>query len=86
MNGGGEHLFLRKFPVMIYGLSRDIEFQQVFREDWVDYERNRLALGRCQSKVRSSGRITREVTYTEFSLGMECHFFIFRHLFFVLVT
>ena len=71
---------------MIYGLSRDIEFQQVFCENWVNYERDRLALDQSQSKVRSSGRITREATYAEFSLGMECHFFIFRHLFFVLVT
>ena len=36
---------------MIYGLSRDIEFQQVFCENWVNYERNRLALD--QKSVKS---------------------------------
>ena len=45
---------------MIYGLSRDIEFEQVLYEDWVDYERNRFALDQSQPQVRSSGRVTRE--------------------------
>ena len=71
MNGGGERLFLWKFPVMIYRLSRDIEFEQVFREDWVNYERNRLALDRCQSNVRSSGQITRgDVRRVQLGHGM----------------
>jgi len=45
---------------MIYGLSRDIEFEQVLYEDWVDYERNRFPLNQSQPQVRSSGRVTRE--------------------------
>ena len=57
---------------MIDRLGRDIEFEQVLGEDWVDYERNRLALDQSQPKVRLSGRVTRgeDVRRVQLERGM----------------
>jgi hypothetical protein len=84
MNGGANILFVRESEVMIDGLSGNIEFEQVFHEDRVNYEGEWLALDQSQFAICLSGRVTRK-TYTKFGSRMESHFLLFGHHFFVFI-